>query len=328
MIATRTHADEPLRDIGFDRWRAAISEAFVPLDAAPMAGQTIGFRGGLSSVGLGELQLSDVVGERVHVRRSASTIRRSDPGVIKVGVQMRGTSTVSQHDREARLSAGDLAIYDTSERYDLALGDSFDMLVAVIPRASLRVTDGELHEGTARTITSSTGIGALITPMLVSLRSQALSGSGACSSPLVGDAVADLVSAALRASAPDDTLGAGETVLLSARSYIEGNLSDSGLSPAMVAAHHHVSVRYLQKLFAHDGHTVAGFIRQRRLERCRRDLADPAQLHRSVGSICAANGLVDAAHFSRLFKSTYGMSPRQFRESRTVRPPGIDSSSA
>lgn len=301
-----------LSSIGFDDWRAAISDAFVPLDALPVAGGVDGFSGGLVSMGLGDLQLSDVIGQRVHVRRSATTIRRADPGVIKVGVQIRGTSTVRQGDRDAVLGPGDIAIYDTSEQYELALDGTFEMLVAVIPRGSLRVTDAELHDGTARTISSTNGIGALLAPMLTSLRTETL--AGACGSPLVADAVADLVSAAVRDSAPDDTLGAGETVLLSARSYIESHLGDSDLSPAAVAARHHVSVRYLQKLFAHDGHTVAGFIRTRRLDRCRRDLADPAQRHRSVGSICAANGLVDAAHFSRIFKATFGITPREYRD--------------
>ncbi|GAB92282.1 helix-turn-helix domain-containing protein [Gordonia rhizosphera] len=314
-----------MRDVGFDVWRDAISDTFVPLDAIPTSGRIGAFRGTLSSTGVGELQLSEVAGQHVHVRRSTSTIRRADPGVIKVGVQVRGGSTVRQRDRDAVLGPGDIAVYDTSERYELAFDDTFAMLVAVIPRASLRVSDTELHDGTARRISSTTGVGALLAPMLSTLRDQAVAAADGCATPLVADAVADLVSAALRASAPDDPLGAGETVLLSARSYIESHLGDPTLSPASVSARHHVSVRYLQKLFAHDGHTVAGFIRHRRLERCRRDLADPAQQHRSVGSICTANGLVDAAHFSRIFKNAYGVTPRQYRDESSQFVPRVSS---
>ncbi|MDF3283592.1 helix-turn-helix domain-containing protein [Gordonia sp. N1V] len=307
-------------DLEFDVWREAISSAFVPLDAAPLVGAPTAFSGGLASRELGDLQLSEVLGASAWVRRTASTIRRADPGVIKVALQLSGHSTVSQAGREAELGPGDLAVYDTSRRYELALADSFDILVAVIPRETLRINDSELDDGVARTITSCTGVGALLRPMLCALREQSLgeesmAPQGMSAQSLVTDAVADLVSACLRAAVPDTGIGAGDTVLMSARTYIEGHLGDPFLTPAAVAAHHHVSLRYLQKLFAQDGDTVAGFIRRLRLERCRGDLADPLQIHRSVGAICAANGLVEAAHFSRIFKSAYGMSPRQYRDS-------------
>ncbi|PYE15903.1 AraC family transcriptional regulator [Williamsia limnetica] len=297
--------------VGFDEWREAISSAFVPLDASPDH-RPGDFSGALSSITVGDLQLAEVLGDCSHVRRSVATIRRADPGVIKVGLQLHGHSTVQQNGRHATLAPGDLAIYDTSVEYGLHLTDSFDMLVAVIPRQALRVADRELTDATARTITTTTGAGALLGPLLLSLRSNHQGSSAA--TPLIEDAVADIVSAVVRSSAPVDALGSGQTVLLSARAYIEAHLGDPTLCPTAVASHHHVSVRYLQKLFAYDGLSVAGFIRQRRLERCRRDLADRTQSHRSVGSICATNGLVDASHFSRLFKQTYGVSPRHYRE--------------
>lgn len=303
-----------IRSVCFDEWRDAISAAFVPLDAVPWDSRGTTFCGGLSSVILGDLQLSEVVGQRTRVSRSGATIKRSDPGVIKVALQLSGHSTVCQRQRSASLSPGDIAIYNTSERYQLGMADDLDMLVAVVPRAALRVSESELHEGTARRVPTSNGIGALLLPLLKSLSVQSSVGADGIGSPLVTDAVADLISAALRTSAPDDALGAAETILLSAQAYIDSHLGDITLSPSAVAAHHHVSVRYLQKLFAAHDLTVAGHIRSRRLHRCHRDLADPTQSDRSVGMICAANGIVEASHFSRLFKETYGMSPRAFRE--------------
>jgi AraC-like DNA-binding protein len=82
----------------------------------------------------------------------------------------------------------------------------------------------------------------------------------------------------------------------------------------MVAAAHHISTRCLQKLFAAAGITVAGCIKERRLERCRHDLEDPSLLRDSIGTICARHGYIDSAHFSRLFKQRYGLSPRAFRD--------------
>ncbi|MFX5558838.1 helix-turn-helix transcriptional regulator, partial [Acinetobacter baumannii] len=79
-----------------------------------------------------------------------------------------------------------------------------------------------------------------------------------------------------------------------------------------IAAAHHISVRYLQRLFETEGTTVTTWIRQRRLERIRRDLADP-RIDRSTSAVAARWGLADASHFSKLFKAAYGMTPRQYR---------------
>jgi AraC-like DNA-binding protein len=81
----------------------------------------------------------------------------------------------------------------------------------------------------------------------------------------------------------------------------------------MIAAAHHVSVRYLHKLFETEQSGVAAWIRQRRLERCRRDLLDPALRTQPVSAIAARWGLTEPAHFSRLFRAAYGMPLVEYR---------------
>ncbi|MEO3829549.1 helix-turn-helix domain-containing protein [Actinomadura sp. B10D3] len=95
--------------------------------------------------------------------------------------------------------------------------------------------------------------------------------------------------------------------------FVQTNLGDRNLTPASIAAAHHISLRYLHKLFQQEGHTVAAWIRERRLERCRRDLADPRLAARPIHAIAARWGFTSAAHFSQAFRSSYGLSPRQFR---------------
>jgi AraC-like DNA-binding protein len=81
----------------------------------------------------------------------------------------------------------------------------------------------------------------------------------------------------------------------------------------MIADAHHFSVRHLYNLFDAEGLGVAGWIRQRRLERSRRDLLDPAMLARPAGAIGTRWGLGSPAHFSRLFRAAYGLPPGQYR---------------
>lgn len=237
-------------------------------------------------------------------------IRRSDPGLVKVGVQLRGRGVVVQREREAVLMPGDFAVYDTSEPYTLHFDDDFAMFVLMFPRESLKIRPNDLAKVSALRIKGDDGVGALVSPFLAGLR-KGLS-DGLSSSRMFEDAVLDLVSAALDERAPHDSRSPGAVILAGSRAFIEDNLHDPDLNTAMVAAAQHISPRYLQKLFVGDG-GVAAWIRSRRLESCRRDLEDPRLRHESIGTICARYGLVDSAHFSRVFKEAYGISPRSAR---------------
>ena len=95
--------------------------------------------------------------------------------------------------------------------------------------------------------------------------------------------------------------------------FIQEHLGDPELSPAAIAAANHISLRLLHKLFQEQGQTVAGWIRARRLERCRRDLLDPAQAACPVAAVAARWGFRSAIHFSRLFRATYGLPPHEYR---------------
>jgi transcriptional regulator GlxA family with amidase domain len=96
--------------------------------------------------------------------------------------------------------------------------------------------------------------------------------------------------------------------------YIDTNLAVPGLGPAQLALAHHISTRHLHALFRDGGTTVAAWIRQRRLDRCRRMLADPLNADVSIASVAAGSGFTDAAHFSRIFKAAYGESPTELRQ--------------
>ncbi|MEU5697759.1 helix-turn-helix domain-containing protein [Streptomyces aurantiacus] len=144
-------------------------------------------------------------------------------------------------------------------------------------------------------------------------------------SPGEGTARASLSAFDVPTEAPADAPDTRNTVpprtrqrALAARihTFIRDNLGDAHLTPYAIASAHHISLRYLHKLFHEDGHTVAGWIREHRLEQCRRDLGDPRLAARPVHAIASRWGFTSPSHFSHAFRSAYGISPSQFRRQR------------
>jgi AraC family transcriptional regulator, positive regulator of tynA and feaB len=102
--------------------------------------------------------------------------------------------------------------------------------------------------------------------------------------------------------------------------FIDEHLAEPTLDPAEIAFAARVSVRHLHRLFVTKGRTVAESIRERRLERCRTDLADHRLYGKSITEIAFDWGFSDSAHFSRCFKKQFGISPRAFRSNPWTTP--------
>lgn len=95
-------------------------------------------------------------------------------------------------------------------------------------------------------------------------------------------------------------------------SYIDRHLEDSALTPAYVASAHGISTRYLHLLFSNQESTVSGWIRERRLQRCREEL-ECSRRGFSLTEIAYTWGFSDVPHFSRTFKKRFGVSPKVWK---------------
>lgn len=96
---------------------------------------------------------------------------------------------------------------------------------------------------------------------------------------------------------------------------IETELHNGQLGPRLIAERLHVSPSYLYAMARRCGTSIGDLIMDRRLERCRDVLADPARAAQSVTEIAFAWGFQDLSHFSRRFSSRFGCSPKAFRRS-------------
>jgi len=95
--------------------------------------------------------------------------------------------------------------------------------------------------------------------------------------------------------------------------FIDMHLCEAGMGPAAIASALGMSVRHLHRLFSVTGNSVGDYIRARRLEECRNDLANPRLRNKTITEIAFFWGFSDSAHFSRSFAKQFGASPRDFR---------------
>jgi AraC-like DNA-binding protein len=101
--------------------------------------------------------------------------------------------------------------------------------------------------------------------------------------------------------------------------YIDEHLSEPTLGPAPIASALGISVRHLHRLFLVTGSTLGDYIRARRLEGCRSDLANPRMREETITEIAFCWGFSDSAHFSHSFRKQFGVSPRAFRAHAATR---------
>ena len=293
-----------------ERWRELITGALGPIEPHGMPDWLL--VGDAGAVQVGELEQGDA-GGATRTRRQARAVERE---LFKVDVLAAGEGIVEQDGRRAHLRAGDLVLVDLTRPARWRMSASVHWIAVMFAPAMLPLARDVLNQLTAVRVSGREGPGALASAFLQQLPSHLDDELGEQRARL-GTATLDLLTVALAGRLDRADAAPAETrqlaLLMSVRAFIEERLGDADLSPGTIAAAHHVSVRYLHKLFEAHQTTVAAWVRARRLERCRRDMLDPAHRLEPVSAIATRWGLTNPAHFSRLFRDAYGAAPTEYR---------------
>ena len=104
-----------------------------------------------------------------------------------------------------------------------------------------------------------------------------------------------------------------DSLKLKAERYILENLSQTNLTAKIIADHLGISLRHLYRLFENEQQSVHKYIQMRRLEKVQYELTDNKNKDFSITDIALKWGFGDSAHFSKLFRKTVGISPKEFR---------------
>ncbi|MDP9793619.1 AraC-like DNA-binding protein [Catenuloplanes nepalensis] len=249
----------------------------------------------------------------IRLLRTDRLARQEAMPVVALSVQLRAEGRIEQAGRQRVVPAGELLAVDLSAAYDYSWsGDGaagavqipFDRLglpLDVVRRAVPEIRSSPYY----RMVTDHIGH--------LARDPAGLTGDAGVATASV-ELVRALLASAGRPGRPARQALA-ETLVTRVRAFVRAHLADPELTPAAIAAAHHVSLRYLYRVCADAGLGLEQWIINERLRHARHDLLRPELRHRPVAAIARAWGFRDPTHFTRRFKARYGILPSRLRRS-------------
>lgn len=255
----------------------------------------------------GALPACDITGEqqvRILPRISPAT------STHHLGLLLSGHGELEQDGQVTELDPGDIVLYTSARPFRLEFPGAYRYFVMNVAA----VAGAEAYRAAGGALTGRPSGGILAA--MVAAMAQAAAGLGPLSRCEMGDHVTAMLGTLLRESAaagiPAPRTPAHERILDGVLDDIDRRLAEP-LTPAGLAAGHHISVRHLHALFHKQGESLGDHIRRRRLDRIRRDLVDPGFAHLPVATVAARWGLHDPSHFGKVFRAEYGQPPTAYR---------------
>ncbi|MGW1003460.1 helix-turn-helix domain-containing protein [Streptomyces sp. NPDC002520] len=267
---------------------------------------------------MGRLQIATIEGDPLVALRTRRLMGQGDDDYVVVNLLDRGVARLEQDTRDVALRSGEIFIYDTTRPFRLMFPEHFQTKSLILPRQIHGLSEPVLRQITASPLGADTALGGLLSVLLSQLADTAGSYR-----PHTGELLARKVADLLSVLA-DERLGetAGRSprgeaaMLLRIQAFIRRHLTDPDLTPEVIADAHHISLRYLHRIFEGEESTVRRWIQSRRLEGCRRDLTQRGAANLTISAVAHRWGFTSATHFSRLFRAAYGMSPSDWRDAQ------------
>jgi AraC family transcriptional activator of tynA and feaB len=298
-----------------DEWCEILAGTVVPFDVRPSDNTGGGFRGVVEHRRFGDLALVDCAFSPCVARRGQDLVDGGSNGARQglLGVQLMQRGVEVSRDRrrgKATISPGQVVLWDSRRTVEVEALQPVRKRVLVLPQEVALSFCPRLAEQPALPPIDGTAAGRLLVRYINSLALELASLDGAARAA-ASNATIELLRAAVEPVLPDSRDAIRAAMREDIRRHVRMHLQDPGLGPASIAQAYSISVRALHGLFEEDDESVAGLVRGERLTRCMQDLQQPGG--GSVTDIAFRWGFSDSAHFSRVFKRAFGVTPSAVR---------------
>lgn len=295
----------PVQDVS-DSWASAMSACYRHWGLTRRTGQ--GFSAAIRQRALDSLHLVQCRCAPCAGQRTAEHIQADPEPHIGIQIIHEGMEHFSFGGASVCAGAGDMLIWNSAQPCRFEVVQALHKSTVMIP---LAVIESRLPRGTCirgGKVDANRGGAALLYAHIRALTEQfvALGPDDAVAAKWATVELATTVAGGLGAP-PSRTLVAYHQQRV--QDYILANLQDGALDAGRIAHACQMSVRYLHRLFELSERTVSRWILEQRLERCRAALAASGNSHCVVKDVAFRWGFNDAAHFGRVFKQRYGVTP-------------------
>jgi AraC-like DNA-binding protein len=265
---------------------------------------------------LGDIRLVELSGNPFGAARGRAEISGDDDTYLGILYQRFGSTLCRRGDDRVIVGPGEICVWHSGRPVSFEMPEKFDKLCMIVPIARFEsvLYNAETYEGLR--LSGGSSLAMLLGSYLSTLTDSVMARNDNTPFDAV-DVTLELLGAAFRAHRRSSTIAPRDQLFARISDDIEARLNDVNLSPNKIAEANGISIRYLYTLFGEQGETVSGWVRRRRLLRCRAEL-DAAGAEASITEIAYRWGFNDSAHFSRLFKASFGKSPTQYRSSRRL----------
>jgi len=304
-------------------WNEVYTSHFAQVTFDPVSREN--FEAELRTGTIGPLDLARVSYHAANVERTRSHIDRTHQRRFSFVLHLRGRGVFTHYGHESRLEEGDFTLSDNAEPYHLSLDGPADVIIVRCPTDVLKSYVPLPERLCGLRLPAHEGFTSTAAAMMISLVDQLERGFSAKFSQMVVRNVLEVMATSY-AMVFDEGIADCSVVgarRVQARRFIEAHLKEPDLTATAVARALEVSSRYLRMLFAADHETVSGYILRRRLEECARQLAHSLWRGQTITEVALAGGFNSVAHFTRVFRQQYGITPRRYRDSHLSRPPRL-----
>jgi AraC-like DNA-binding protein len=312
--------DLPERDrVAFTR--EVYGRVIVKHDIEPHPGSRFYWRSALRRLpGLG---VASTICSGVHTERTPSQIDSDD---LVINITVAGKRIVRQHGREAVVGPEQAALTRSRDVASCDCEPNSHLINLRIPVPALAPPITDLDRLLVRTIPAETEGLAMLTRYIEAMQREDSIDTlaGAQARGLAIAHVYDLIALILGAMHDAGSSALRRSTAARIRAIKADIIASSDLramTVEAVAARHHVSVRYVQKLFEAEGLTFSRFVLAQRLIRVHRMLTDPRFAAHTISSIAFSCGFGDLSYFNRAFRQQYGATPSDLRATVEIRRP-------
>lgn len=260
---------------------------------------------------MGYLTISETLAQEQRIERTKEHLAHVDKDCFYLQLPVTGAIGLRQGKTEVLTNSACGAFYSASDPYELYCSKESKSIFIEINRDDVENHFGHTAEANYA-FSTSVGSGALFSSFVLSVvaENEYLSQNRhheICNSIIGLLSMAINESQEYKFKAESETVQQAKTRAI--KHFIKLNVTNSNLSPAYIAKHNSISLRYLHYLFSQEERSVMDYVWQQRLRYGHAELLRNGA-EKTIFQIAFNSGFNSSSHFSSSFRREFGLRPK------------------